>query len=142
MLYAIGRPIRDLGGSWLFGVKARKITKEELKTTLFSQASIKIFDDLESARIFASRFRETYRFPKNTLDKSTVAPVFTVEVNDKISQYIKNKELIETPTDIILLEYYDCPKDVIEKIVRADFFDSKIAPKEWENQNPLNCVLI
>ncbi|PWY53963.1 hypothetical protein DGG96_19485 [Legionella qingyii] len=142
MPYAIGRPVRDLKGSWLFGVKARKLTKEELQKNLFLQDSIKIFDDLEAAQFYASRFRKKYRFPKNTLDKSTVTPVFTVEVNNNISLYIKNKELIETEDNIIPLEYFDCPKEVISKIIRVDFFDSKITSMEWESEYASNCILI
>lgn len=160
--YAVGAPIEELQGNFFVGVRPKNYTPEMLgQLSFYKQDLIRIFSVYDEAKEYAHGLRENafaYSwYPRTSLSNSTVCPIFTLELNQEVvlgdlhleqftyTVYLRDglRQKNEQPKEIALNFYEIKPNSIKhEDIIRAEFFNSRMAPVEFEYETQKQSCII
>lgn len=161
--YVVGTPIEDLKGNLFLGVNAKTYTQEELaELSFYNQDTVRVFTSYNQAKEYSHGLRENAydysHFPKTSLSRSKVRPVFTIELAAayKLGEvrsenflyeehYTDEDRFSRTRNKEVELNFYELGSSTIEKsdIIRAEFYKSRIAPVEFIHAAPSKtCVIL
>jgi hypothetical protein len=160
--YVVGSPIEDLKGNLLLGVNTKTYTQVELEQlSIYKENTARVFTSYDQAKEYSHGLRENAydysHFPKTSLSRSKVRPVFTIELpmEAKLGEVQTEKFMYkEHYTDVdrfsrtrkkeIELHFYEIDSNLINKsdIIRAEFYKSRIAPVEFIHVTPAKTCII